>query len=135
MQFAPEYGPLLAQRTVGLAASARELALFGETDPDMAGACGVEVCALEARSLLAGGVLSRISAAAAAAVQKRTSVVLAAEDVETLSRLEAVVSLGSSRIDLKLAALNAEASQAGLANIGSMIGLATGVVGFIKSVL
>jgi len=135
MQFAPEYGSLLAQRTVGLSASARELALFGETDPDMAGACGVEVCALEARSLLASGVLSRVSAAAAAAMQKRTPLVLAAEDVETLSRLEAVVSLGSSRIDLKLAALNAEAGQEGIANVGSIIGLATGVIGFIKSVI
>jgi hypothetical protein len=125
---------MLVERTRVLAASARVITDFDETDPDLAGACGVEVCALEARSLLGGGVLSRVSAAAAAGIQRRIPFMLAEEDVAAMDRLEGAVSRGLSRIDLKLATLNAEASQEGLAKIGSLIGLATGAIGLIKSV-
>lgn len=134
IQYAPQYGPVMVERTRVLADSARVITDFDETDPDLAGACGVEVCALEARSLLGSGVLSRVSAAIAAAAQKGTPFMLTEEDVAAMDRLEGSVSRGLSRIDLKLAALNAEASQQGLATVGSLIGLATGVIGFVRSI-
>lgn len=117
---------------MGLAAAGQELAIFGETEPDLAGSCGVEICALEARSILAGGYLTRIHQAAQAA-QLGRPVMLAANDVEALARLEQVITLGSSRIALKAASMDAQASQDGLAKVGTFVGLATGVVGLVKS--
>ena len=125
-------GPLAA-RIPGLAAAAREFSLFGEVDPDLARECGVEIGCLEARTLLSGGAPNRIAAEAAEAARLGRPAALEAEDLEAVSRLEAVVALGSARIALKQAALEAEASQEGLAKFGGLMGLATGAVGLIKS--
>ena len=132
LHFTPEQAAQLGRRAMGLAAAGQELAVFGETEPDLAGSCGVEICALEARSILAGGYLTRIHQAVQAA-QLGRPVMLAANDVEALARLEQVITLGSSRIALKAAAMDAQAGQDGLAKVGSFVGLASGVVGLVKS--
>lgn len=133
LQFSAQQATQLVSRAVGLAGAAKELALFGEMDPELAGACGVEISALEARSLLSGGALDRIVQGSSTAAREGKPVALAAEDVEAFGRLEAVVALGSSRINLKLASMEAEASQEGLAKWGGLLGLATGAIGLIKS--
>lgn len=129
----PEQAVFLARRAGEIALKANEFGAFGETDPELAGACGVEVGCLEARTLLGAGFLQRIAAAASEAERTRRPVALAAEDIEGVSRLEAVVALGSSRIGLKMAALEAEAGQEGLARMGGLMGLASGAYGLIKS--
>jgi len=129
-----EQARILHEKVGQLAGAAVELGRFGETDPDLAGSCGVEVCSLEARTILAGGYLQRIAGSIASALQAGQSVNLAAEDLEALSRLEGAVALGASRIELKRAALEAEAGQEGISKIGGLLGLATGAVGLYKSI-
>jgi hypothetical protein len=48
--------------------------------------------------------------------------------------LEGVLALGAARIGLKVAAMQAAEGQEGMAKLGSIIGLATGAVGLIKSI-
>jgi hypothetical protein len=131
--FDPRTAAVLAERAVAIQGASAELASLGEFDPGLAGECGVEVCSLEARTILAGGAAGRVAQIAAEAAQKGQSAVIATSDLEALSRLEAVTVLGSSRIGLKLAALDAEAAEEPKARIGSLMGLATGAVGLFKT--
>jgi hypothetical protein len=125
----------LAEKTAQLILAGRELSSFGEEDPTLAGECGVEICSLEARTILSSGAPSRVAVLAGDAARSRRQVTVSSQDLETLSRLEAVVAMGSSRIGLKLATLDASASQEPMAKLGTMIGMATGAVGFIRSLL
>jgi len=125
----------LAQKTAYLIGAGRELASFGEEDPGLAGECGVEICSLEARTILATGVPNRVAALAGESARVGRPLTLATQDLEAVSRLEAVVAMGSSRIGQKLASLDASASAEPMAKLGSLIGLATGVGGFIRSLL
>lgn len=131
----PERAAVLVDRTIRLAGSARELASFGETDPFLASECGVEVGALEARMILSSGAVDRVAQAAAKAAQSGQMGSISADDLEALSRLEGVVALGSSKIALKLASLDAAASQEPVTRITNLLGLAGGAYGFIKSIL
>lgn len=130
----PEQAEFLSGRASRIAASAYWLGQFGETDPDLAGACGVEICSLEARTLLGSGLVQRVQAAAGEAMRLRRPVLLAGDDLEGLARLEATVALGSSRIGNKQAAMEAEAGQEGLAKFGGLLGLAGSVWGLAKSI-
>lgn len=134
MTLSPDQAQFLYREIGRIATAAQELGKFGETEPDLAGACGVEVCSLEARTILAGGYLQRLAAAAAEAVRSGRPATVAAEDLEAASRLEGAVALGSSRIGNKMAALEAESSNEGVAKIGGLLGMATGAVGLIKSI-
>ena len=103
MTLSPQQAQFLYQQIGRIATAAQELGQFGETEPDLAGACGVEVCSLEARTILAGGYLQRLAAAAAESVRSGRPATVAAEDLEAASRLEGAVALGSSRIGNKMA--------------------------------
>lgn len=125
----------LAEKTAYLIGAARELSAFDEEDPVMAGECGVEVCALEARTILSGGVPYRVLDKAHEAGHTGRPYMVPVSDLEMLSRLEAVVAMGSSRISNKIAALDSAIAQEPAGTIGSMIGIATGAIGLIKSFL
>lgn len=131
----PRIAAQLAEKTAQLIGAGRELSSFGEEDPSLAGECGVEICSLEARTILAGGAPYRVASLAGEAARARRPVTIGTQDLEAVSRLEAVVAMGSSRIGLKLATLDASASQEPMAKLGSVIGLATGAAGFIRSLL
>lgn len=135
LNFDPGTAAELAKRTAYLIGAAQELSAFGEQDPALAGECGVEICSLEARTILSGGAPFRVMVKAEESGRFRRPVAIAASDLEAVSRLEAVVSMGTSRIDLKAAALDATIAQEPTARIGNLIGLATGAIGFIKSFL
>lgn len=132
--FTPDQAGVLGERAERLGAGAQEFARLGENDPYLAAECGVEVGSLEARQLLSGGALQRISMAARESLKTGHPAQMAGSDLDTLSRLEGVVALGSSRIGIKMAAMDAEKQQEGLAKLGSFIGLATGAVGLYKSI-
>jgi hypothetical protein len=132
--FGPNEAKVLGEQAARLEMSARELALFGEQDPGLAGECGVEVNALEARTILSGGVCRRLAGLAAESVRSGKPVPVAANDLDMLGRLDEVVALGNGRIGLKIAAIDAEKGQEGAARLGSIIGLATGAVGLVKSI-
>lgn len=131
----PRSAALLAQKTAHLIVAGRELSSFGEEDPTLAGEVGVEICSLEARTILSSGAPFRVAQLAGEAARARRQMTVSSQDLETLSRLEAVVSMGSSRINQKLAAMDASAAQEPMAKLGSLIGLATGAAGFIRSIL
>lgn len=125
----------LAEKTAQLIGAGRALASFGEEDPSLAGECGVEICSLEARTILAAGAPYRVSSLAGESARQGRPVTIATQDLEAVSRLEAVVSMGSSRIGLKMATLDASESAEPMTKLGSMIGLATGAAGLIRSLL
>lgn len=134
LQFGPGQGEAVARRAEALAGAAMAVVQLDEEDPELSSACGVEVCALEARTVLGSGVLGRVAAAASEARRGRPFV-LSSEDVQALDSLARAVSRADTRIGLKRAALDAEASQEGIARFGGLLGLATGAVGFVKSFL
>ncbi len=129
----PRQAEFLMDRAVRLAGSARELSAFGETDPYLASECGVEINALEARTILASGAVDRVARAAAESVQSGRHASMSAEDLEAVARLEGTIALGSSRINLKLAALESAASREPYDNVTGLISLGAGVVGFAKT--
>lgn len=130
----PAIATQLGDKTARLIGAAQELSVFGEMDPGLAGECGVEICSLEARTILSGGAPFRVASLAGESARARRPVALSSDDLDAVSRLEAVVSMGSSRINLKLASLDAAASQEPMAKLGNLIGFATGAVGLIKSI-
>jgi hypothetical protein len=130
----PVQASALAERVVSLAGSAREFAIFDETDPHLAAECGVGIGALEARTLLACGAVDRVARAAIEAARTGRPASIAGDDLEAVSRLERVVALGSSMIMLKLSSMEAAAKQEPVASVGNLIGLGTGLVGLIKSI-
>ncbi len=131
----PSQAAFLVERSVRLAGSARELSAFGEAEPHLASECGVEINALEARTILASGAVDRVARAAAEAVQTRRHASLAAEDLEAVARLEGTVALGSSRIGLKLATLEAAARQEPSQQVNNLIAMGSGVIGLGSGVI
>lgn len=135
LRFGPDSARELAERTLHLIGSGHELSLFGEQDPGLAGECGVEICSLEARTILSGGAPYRVLARVEEGVKSGRPVVIPMADLDAVSRLEAVVSMGSSRIGHKLAAIDAEMAHQPAASLGSMVSVATGAIGLIKTFL
>jgi hypothetical protein len=123
----------LAEKAAALDGAARELCQFVDSDPSLAGQCGVEVNAVEVRTLLMAGAASRIFQRGTEAGRLGKRMEVSTEDLEQLSRLEGVISLSASRIALKSAALEAADGQDGMAKLGSIIGLTTGAVGLVRS--
>lgn len=125
----------LAQKTAYLIGAAKELSSFDEEDPGMSGECGVEVCALEARTILSGGIPYRVVAKAEEAAMTGRPFLISGSDLETVSRLEGVVARGSSRIGHRIEQLDAAIAQQPAATLGNMVGIVTGAIGLIKSFL
>lgn len=124
---------VLAERTVTLAGAAEELSRFHEGSPELAALCGIETAALEARLILSGGACARLSEAARAAQEGRAAEV-SLSDVSALSRLETVLSLGEARIGAQIAELDAATQTDGVERIGNFVGMASGVIGLVKSI-
>lgn len=131
----PSVAAQLGEKTAHLIGAGRELSAFGEIDPELAGECGVEICSLEARTILSSGAPFRVASLAGESARTRRALSLASEDLEAVSRLEAVVAMGSSRIALKLASMDASAAQEPMAKVGTLLGVATGAIGLIKGFL
>jgi hypothetical protein len=132
--FSSQEAAFLGVRAAHIQEGARELALFGETEPVLSSECGVELPAFEARTILSGGAPQRIALAAQESAQTGRTLSVAQDDLESLSRLEGVVALGSSRARVHLAAVEAAEQQSGLNKLGGFIGLASGAIGLVKSI-
>lgn len=133
IQLGPSEAARLGQRALELSGAAQELCRFADQDPGLAGDCGVEVNAVEARTLILSGAPGRLAAGAREAARSGRPVQVAAGDLEQLSRLDGVISLASSRIALKRAAMEAAEGQEGINRLGSVIGIATGAIGLVRS--
>jgi hypothetical protein len=134
VSFGPDVAGRLAEKAAYVQMAGRELSLFGETEPWLAAQCGVEIGALEARTILAGGSALRVGRLAEEAARSRAPVILASEDLEALSRLEGVLAVSSSRIGQAVALIDSREKSSGMENLGSVIGLATGAIGLYKSI-
>lgn len=131
--FSPHDAAFLASRCQELGQGAIELAGFAESEPELASAAGLEVAALEARSILASGVPDRISQEALGASQKGSTLELPVQDVAVIDRLEHVLAQSSNRIAQKVAVLQAAEQRGGIENFGAIIGVVGGAVGLVKS--
>jgi hypothetical protein len=116
----------LAGKAMALSRQAADLMGFVDREPELSGECGIEVNAVEARALLSGDLAERLSGL-------RGTVEVEESDLERLSRLEGVLALASSRIGARIRALDEAEGSALATKLGSMIGLATGAVGLVKS--
>lgn len=113
---------VLAGRARQLASAAREFVSFADSEPTLAARAGVEVLALEARGILGNG-----------AAQRAAQGMPESGDVETLVRLEGVVTLAGARMEGLEAAMEAAEGEGGFQRLAGIIGLASGAVGLIKS--
>lgn len=127
---------LLGDSVGRLETGARNLAGFVDQDPGLAQECGVEIGALEARTILASGAMGRLREAALSGRE------ILASDLETAKRLEGVLSLAAQRIGLKLEAMDQSERERSTSQLGAIIGTASGVIsmaqgaaGFIRSIL
>lgn len=134
LTFDPRHAAVLRDRVVGLAGSARDFAMFGESEPDLVSECGVEIGCLECRTILAGGAPERVVRAMSEAAQLGRPAGVESGDIEAVSRLEAVLAQSSNRIGLRLASIDAAAAQEPLQRWGSLVALGTGVLGLVKSI-
>jgi hypothetical protein len=135
LTFGPQDSWILAERAGRLSMGARELAAFVDSEPGLAAECGVEVGALEARSILAGGAPARVAARATETARTGRSVPVPQVDMEALSRLEVVLAQSAMRIGTGIATLDAAQarSESGMERLGSIIGLAGAAVGLARS--
>lgn len=132
LMFDSRQAAFLASRTAEIVDKASAIAEFGETDPELAGACGAEICALEARSILSGGGPHRLYRAALSSAESGRPLQVAEADYRMLDRLGQVVRNGALRINALGSQMDEAEKPDGLATLGSIVGLATGAVGLLK---
>ena len=117
------FDPASARRLAGkidlLRTAAGDFASFAEREPGLASDCGVEVQALEARSILSGGAPERIARAAFLAAESGRPAAVEQADLDSVERLERVTALAAERIDQRRRALEAQVAPA--AALGSLV--------------
>lgn len=119
----------LAATAARMAAAGRELVSFCSREPALAGQASLEVLALEAKSILEGGSVERVVAAA-----KRSRPMVSWADLGAVERLEQISTLSEARLQGLDGALAEEETNAPLEKLGSMVGLAATTLGLIKTV-
>jgi hypothetical protein len=131
VQFGPEVARSLATKIRQMRMSGAELASFGEQEPALAAECGVEIAALEARTILAGAAADRILASAEQAAQANRPFLVHEADMRALTRLEGVVTLADSRIMQRYMAL--EGAESNVSKIGAAINVVSGLAGLVRT--
>lgn len=127
--FLPEDAAYLAAKARSASMAARELVSFWSEEPELAGQASVEVLALEAKSILSGGSLERISAAS-----KSSSPVLQREDLDAAFRLDTIASVSSARLAALATAMDSEESDAPMNKLGGIVSMAATVLGLVQTV-
>lgn len=128
----PDAAATLAERALDLGERAEALAGFAAEDPDLAREAGVEVAALEARTILGSGAIGRVARAGLDGARWGRPVSLAGHDLEAVTRLEGIIATSTTRIGQRLAALDRTPSF--LERAAGVIGLASGALGLWKSI-
>lgn len=129
--FGPEVAAALLQKVGEIRLSGVELSSFSDREPFLAAECGVEISALEVRSILGSGAIERLVASAENARRHGTGFSVYRSDMEGVARMEGVLSLASSRIASKYMAL--EASDSSVAKLGTAISVVSGIAGLFKT--
>lgn len=126
----PDDAGRLAAAAHRMGVAARELVSFWTHEPALAGQASVEVLALEAKSILAGGAIERVVAAARSS---RPSIRQA--DLSSIQRLEEIAALSESRLDGLQVSLEGDSTDVPLNRIGTVVSLAATALGLIKTVV
>ncbi len=132
VQLGSEVAEALARKVENAVLAGRELASFSDREPGLAAECGVEISALEAKSILGSGAADRLFQAALAGRGSGRPFTVFRHDLDGMSRLEGVVSLASGRIAQRYMAL--EASESGPARVGAVLGTIGTLVSLVRSI-
>ena len=127
LSLSPEDASFLAARARALGVAARTLVSFAESEPELAARAGVEIQALEARSILTRGALGRILSGAHLGIPR--------EDLDDMSRLEAVTSVADDRIQALAGSISSQPEEAGVGKLTEVLGVASMAVGLFNSVI
>jgi hypothetical protein len=131
ISFGPEVAAVLLQKVGQVRLSGLELSSFSDREPFLAAECGVEISALEVRSILGSGSVDRICVAAESSRKSGMGFAVSRADMELMNRMEGVIALASSRIAQKYMAL--EAADSSSSKLGSAISVVSGIAGLIKT--
>lgn len=129
--FGPEVASVLEKKVREVVLAGSELASFADREPFLASDCGVEISALEVRTILGSGIPDRVVATAFEAARLGRGFSISRYDLDGISRLENVISTASSRIAQKYMAL--EAAGSNTSKLGSAISVVSGIAGLIKT--
>lgn len=132
--FHPAHAAALSERSRRIEEAAAALSGFAEREPELAALSGVEIVALEARSLLSGGAARRVCLSGADCAARGVTLSASRADLDALSRLEGLVALGDARIGVRLAAMEAAEQRGRLDGVGTVIGVASGALGLIRAI-
>jgi hypothetical protein len=128
VQFLPSDAAYLVAKTQSAALAARELLSFWSEEPELAGQASVEVLALEAKSLLSGGMVERISTTANSAKP-----MMRRDDLDSAFRLDTIVALSSARLAGLESALETDQSDGPMNKLSGIVTLAATVLGIVKT--
>lgn len=132
--FSSEDAEILGRRALEIGEGAEALSRFAQESPELAQMAGVEVSALEARSILLSGAVQRVIQVALGSAQARRPASIGAADLESMTRLETVLALSGSRIGASVQSLDQQQARGGMDTLGSVIGLASGAIGLWKAI-
>lgn len=131
LQFGPEIARALAAKVSQVRMAGAELASFGEAEPGLSAECGVEIAALEARTILGSAAADRILSAAVHGAQLGRPFTVSEADMRAMNRLEGVLSLASNRIAQRYMAL--EGASSNVSKLGSVVNVVSGIAGLVRT--
>lgn len=131
VEFGPDVARAFLSKIDQVRLAGSELASFGETEPGLAAECGVEIAALEARTILGSRAADRILMAARQGAQLGRPFAVQEADMRAMSRLEGVVSLASNRIAQRYMAL--EGANSNVAKLGTVVNVVSGIAGLVRT--
>lgn len=129
LSFSRDDAAYLATKARGVTLAARELVSFWSEEPELSGQAAVEVLALEAKSILSGGMMERISAAS-----KSERPTMRRDDLDAVFRLDTIASVSSARLAGLESSLGEEESDRPINKLGGIVSLAATVLGIVKTV-
>lgn len=132
VEFGPDVARAFLSKIDQVRLAGAELSSFGEAEPGLAAECGVEIAALEARTILGSHAAERILSAARQGAQLGRPFAVQEADMRAMSRLEGVISLASNRIAQRYMAL--EGTNSGIARLGTVVNVVSGIAGLVRTI-
>ena len=124
---------VLLGRVKRIGAAAADLVAFSDQDPELASLSGIEVPSLEARTLLSGGLVGAVSSRCAESLRSGRPCSISSAELDAVSRLEAVVATGATRVAQRIAALEDSEKKALQDHIGGVVSIGTGIVALVRT--
>lgn len=123
----------LLGRVSRIGAAAADLVAFSDQDPELASLSGIEVPSLEARTLLSSGLVGEVSARCADSLRSGRPCSISSAELDAVSRLEAIVATGETRVAQRIAALDNAEKRSLQDHIGSTVGIGSGIISLVRA--